>query len=255
MGRFYKAIQQKESELHPVQEERELAPRAITEELRPAVNASKVTPLPALQSVPAEVAREGSINRLTEQLSALTAAQNPVRVLVSGCRTGDGTSTLAAGLAIDMSQRLGLNTILFDAHLRHPTLHHLMLRSEAGSASGSGGLSTRPRATGWPRLDLASAAGTTDLRAVGSELEELVSDYAMVVIDLGVVRLEPGVLSFARPGDPILLCVRYGHTLRRELFTSVRMLNAANRPVSGVVFNAVRSSVPERIRRILGIGG
>ncbi len=46
-------------------------------------------------------------------------------MLVTGCRPGDGASTIAMGLALDLSQRLGLRTLLVDAHLRRPGLHKM----------------------------------------------------------------------------------------------------------------------------------
>jgi tyrosine-protein kinase len=250
MGRFLEALQQRDSALHL---EASVAGSGVG--TRPGLAPVKIAPLPSLQSVPTDLARQGAINRLSEQLAALTAVREPVRILIAGCRPGDGTSTLTAGIAIDMSQRLGLSTILVDAHLRHPTLHHLMLRSETSAASGSGGLSTKARSTTWPRLDLASAAAAPDVRTLAAEFDSLLEGYSLAIIDLGVVRLDPTVLSFARPGDPVLLCARYGHTERRELSTSVQVLSAANRPVTGVIFNGVRSSIPNFVRRILAIGG
>lgn len=247
MGTFLKAIQVTHSPGN------EVGDASDTEAVaQVALAPARVTPLPALQSVPAELAREGAIGRLSEQLAALTAVQESVRILISGCRAGDGASTLAAGIAIDISQRLGLATVLVDAHLRHPTLHHLMLRSQAGAASGAVGPPAKPRSTDWPRLDLTSVASAPEPARLGAEFSELLRSYPVAIIDLGVVRLDPSVLSFTRPGDPTLLCVRYGHTRRSELFTSVRVLNAAQRPVTGVIFNGVKTSIPKPLRRVIG---
>src|ERR1700693_2794336 len=49
-----------------------------------------------------DLARDPSLCRLSEQLAALGTIENPIRLLVSGCRSGDGASTIAAALALDL---------------------------------------------------------------------------------------------------------------------------------------------------------
>lgn len=245
MARFNKASQRMEADLHGPGE----TPKSSRSS--PPIAAVKGT---ALSSVPTELAHDEAINSLTEQLSALTLSRERVCVHVVGCRVGDGASAVAAAIAFDLSQRLGLNTILVDGHLRHPSLHHLLLRADAGSAYRSGELLKRVLSTGWPRLDLAVATGVTHSSELIAEFNALLADYAIAVVDLGVARLDPTVLSFAKPGDPILLVVRQGHTERRDLITAISILAATGQSAVGVVFNAARSSIPRAIRRILGMG-
>ncbi len=215
----------------------------------------QLVPLPILDEAAGRVARCKAIRRLSEQLAPLAVMENSVRLLISGCRPGDGTSTVAAALAIDLSQRLGLHTICVDAHLRHPTLHRTFVPPGGASPELLLDGSLQIRSTEWPRLDLATCCPvSTDEERLQqlAEFEALLHRYSAVVIDLGVPRLDARMLPLARPNDPILLVVRYGYTERSELATTVAGLRAANRPVAGVVLNGATSSVAKPLRRLLG---
>src|SRR5205085_4232422 len=112
--------------------------------------------LPVAPVVPGEVARAGAIRRLNERIAPLANVGGAVRLLVSGCRPGDGASSVAAGVAIDLSQRLGMRTVLADANLRHPTLHRLFAPPEPAVPEVVLGERFRVQATGWPRLEVVS---------------------------------------------------------------------------------------------------
>jgi protein-tyrosine kinase len=205
-------------------------------------SATSLLPTPAEHEMAAAVARAPGIQLLGERLAPLAVLDSRVRLLVSGCRSGDGASTIAAALAMDLSQRLSLRTMLVDAHLRHPSLHRSFPRTGRASAELvlSDHLQIRP--TGWPRLDLLTcwqATGDKDCRVVLDEFESLAVEYPAVVVDLGVARLDARMLGFARPTDPIVLIVRYGQTERQELATTVGALRAAKRAIAGVILNAV----------------
>jgi len=215
----------------------------------------QLVPLPFFDQASSKVARSKAIRRLAEQLAPLAVMENSVRLLISGCRPGDGTSTVAAALAIDLSQRLGLRTITVDAHLRHPTLHRTFMPAGRGTPELVLDGSLQIRATQWPRLDLATCSPvSTDEERMQQlmEFEGLLNRYPAAVIDLGVPRLDARMLPLARPNDPILLVVRHGYTERTELATTVAGLRAANRPVAGVILNGATSSVAKPLRRLLG---
>jgi len=202
-----------------------------------------------------DLARDAALCRLTEQLAALGTMENPVRLLVSGCRPGDGASTIAAALAIDLSQRLGMRTILVDGHLRHPALRSLMARSGSLPADLTSATTLAAQHTAWPRLDLISRAPADLSKPMLDDLGGLLRRFPIAVIDLGVIRLEPRMLALARPADPILIVTRYRHTERQELLTTTGVLRATNHTVSGVILNGYKSSVPGLVRRYLGFGG
>ena len=203
---------------------------------------SALLKLPVSPSMPASMARGYALQRICEELSPLAVIDNNLRLLVTGCRPGDGASTVAAALALDLSQRLLLRTLLIDANSRRPTLHTILVRSnsEVGELALDGPMQIR--STGWQHLDLATCFfGSTDneRREVVARCDEVSRQYAAVVVDLGVVRLDARMLPLARETDPIVLIVRHGHTRRQELATTVTALRAARRSIAGAILNGV----------------
>lgn len=228
--------------------------RGATSVFAPRPSDTTSVSLPILDPVPAAIARAGAIRNLSERMAPMAIVENPVRLLVSGCRPEDGASTVAAALAIDLSQRLGLRTLLVDANVRRPSLHRLLLgagrRPPAMMLDGS----LQVRATEWPGLELITCCidGEESRRHVLGQFESLMDGCPAVVVDLGVARLDARMLPLARPADPILLVVRQGHTERSELATTAAALRAANRSVAGVVMNAATDPVAKPVRRLLG---
>lgn len=147
----------------------------------------QLVPLPILEDAPGRVSRSKAIRRLAEQLAPLAVIDHSVRLLVSGCRPGDGATTIASALAIDLSQRLGLRTICVDAHLRHPNLHRTFVPPGAAIAELVLDGSLQIRATEWPRLDLATCCpvSSDDERLQQlADFEGLLNRYQAAVIDL-----------------------------------------------------------------------
>jgi Mrp family chromosome partitioning ATPase len=221
---------------------REVAPR--TDEIA-LENTFLPEPLP--YDLPAMLARQDAIRQLSERMAPTAAVDKSCRVAISGCRPSDGASSIAAALALDLSQRLSMRTILVDANLQSPTLHRVVSPAERTLAQITLDGSLQLRTTGWQRLTLATCclSGNDDEReAAIAELEAVINTFPAAVIDLGVARLDSRMLPLMRPADPILLVVRYGQTERKELATTAAALRAADRTVAGVILNAR----PERSR-------
>lgn len=259
MSSYYEAIRRISPDVanEPASEPNSGRPTAeLQDEVRRAVRirpANAVVPLPGAEATPVTMARAEGLQRLAERLAPLAIVERSMRLLLSGCRPADGTSTLASAFALDLSQRLSVRTLLVDAHLRHPSLHRMFTLPDYRPPELALDGALQIRSSGWPRLELASC------RVDGAEekhyellqrLENILSHYAAVVVDLGVVRLDTRMLTLARPTDPILLVARYGHTRRQELATTTAALRAANRAVAGVVFNAARSPVANMLRKL-----
>lgn len=226
----------------------------LSAELYPA---AYLTPVPAVHAVAARLSRARAIQRITERVAPAATIRKPVRMIISGCRPGDGASSIAVALGVDLSQRLGMRTLLVDAHLRHPTLRQLLGQETSDNrvvAERAGG--NFVVRTGLARMELATCVASTPERMadIASELDILISDYPVVIVDLGVVRLDPATLGLAREDDPIVLVARYAHTERSDLVTTVRALSAANRAVAGVVLNSKRNPVPRMVRNFIGTG-
>lgn len=203
-----------------------------------------LAPIPVLGQArtPFEASRDRSLQGLNERVAPLAGVGQSVRLLVTGCRPGDGASTVAMGLAIDLSQRLGLRTLLVDAHLRKPTLHKMFPPLPGSTAPLLLGDQFVVRPSAMPRLELASCLPMTAAALKPGDAqgyEALLDSFLLAVVDLGVVRLDGRLLALARPADPIIVVTRYGSTQREELATTATALKAASRTVAGVIINGV----------------
>ncbi len=215
---------------------------------------SGVVAVPPSWTVPRWVFEARALWSITERLAPLAAVGEAKRLLVAGCAKGDGASTVAAALAFDMSERLSLRTLLFDAHLRRPILDRMFAGLSRQPVAVLIDGAVQVRQTRWPRLYVASCCyrpNELDGPRLNADLEKLSGRYEAAVIDIGVPRLDPRSLSLARPDDPILLVVRYGHTERRDLETTTTALQAAGRSIAGVVFNAKAEVMSGRLRRFI----
>jgi len=253
MSKYYEALTRPQSPPQPYQvEDRDRDDIPVLSGNNGA--AHSLVPLPTLEHVPAAVARASAIRNLTERLAPLAVLERSTRLLVTGCRPGDGASTVATAIAIDISQRLGLRTMLVDAHLRHPTLHRLFQHPGRRTPELVLDGALQIRATEWPRLELVTCclSNPDSQRQLFDEFETLLATYPAVIIDLGVTRLDARMLPLARPADPILMVVRQGYTERRELATTASALRTASRTPAGVILNDATDPVAKPLRRLLG---
>lgn len=192
-------------------------------------------------NVPAALAGQEAIHQLCERIAPRSVVERGCRIAISGCRSGDGASSIAAAFALDLSQRLSVRTLLVDANLRAPNLHCVLSADSRQNPELTLDGSLQLRATGHPRLTLLTTCLEEDdleRDLVIAELETVLHSFPAVVIDLGVLRLDPRMLPLVRPSDPIMLVVRYGQTQRQELTTTTAALRSADRTVAGVILNA-----------------
>jgi|SRR5216683_1083471 len=211
-----------------------------------------LVPVPVPHEVTGAIARAASIRQLSERLAPAAAVDKSCRLAIASCRPQDGASSVAAALAIDLSQRLSINTVLVDANLRHPGLHRMMAAGDRRNSQVTLEGAAQLRTTGWSRLTLATCCLNGDepqRDLLLADLENILSTFSAVVIDLGVARLDARMLSLVRPTDPILLVVRSGQTERQELVTTTAALRAADRTVAGVILNGATHTVADFLRR------
>jgi len=203
-------------------------------------------PVMAQARTPFEASRARALQILNERVAPLIGVGQSVRMLVTGCRPGDGASTVAVGLALDLSQRMGLRTLLVDANLRKPELHEMFPPAPSKSPTLLGDQLV-VRSSTVPRLELASCPPMVAGRLRPGDAqgyEALLGSFALAVVDLGVVRLDGRLLGLARPADPVVVVTRYGFTERDELASTVAALKTASRSVGGVIINGVPQLPP-----------
>jgi Mrp family chromosome partitioning ATPase len=215
-----------------------------------------LVPILEAQGLLDSMASSGSIRNLSEQLGAASAYNGPARILMTGCRPGDGVSTVAAAMALDLSQRLAARTVLVEGQSRVAAMHPLLGHPGAPALTTSAGTSIAVQGTGWPRLETARPEqmelGDHPARML-EDMDELLARYRLAVIDLGVVRLDPRMLALARPNDPILVVARHLRTDRAEMIATVNLLRNTGHPVAGVILNGYKSPLPAMVRRLIGM--
>jgi Mrp family chromosome partitioning ATPase len=205
------------------------------------------------EHIPSAVLQAQALRSISERIAPLAVVETSTRLLVAACNHGDGASTVAGALALDISQRLRLRTLLIDAHLRYPALHLLFKATARPAHPELLDQSLQVRSTGLPNLDLMNflPQASDPCQDVPDEVEKYSSSYQVVLVDLGVPRLDPRMLALARASDPIVLVVRYGHTDRAHLNTTVSALRAANRSMAGVIINDQTGPTGKFLRRLI----
>jgi Mrp family chromosome partitioning ATPase len=215
-----------------------------------------LAPVPGPGGLLDTLTRSRSLRNLSEQLAAASTRDGAARILMAGCRPGDGVTTVAAALALDMSQRLATRTVLVETQPRVTAIHPLLGRGNGSTSATPVSESIALQGTGWPRLEMArpeQMALAEQPAGLVEELEELLDRYRVAVIDLGVIRLDPRMLALARPNDPILVVARHLRTDRAEIVATVNVLRNTGHPVAGVILNAYKSPLPEAVRRFFGM--
>jgi Mrp family chromosome partitioning ATPase len=216
---------------------------------------------PSESLVPPALARLKGIHRITESFAGVASVLGDARLAIAGCAAGDGCSSVAAAIALDLTQRLNVRTLLIDGNICRPRI----LKMFANRKTAIPTLETKSvmqlqseqgiivRSSNWAKLEVASVTSALEKSEPASleELNDRVSAFPAAVIDLGAVRLDPRTLPLVRPDDPVLLVVRSGYTERSDLLATVNLFSNVGRPVRGLVLNATESTIPQWIRRLL----
>jgi hypothetical protein len=201
------------------------------------------------------------IRMVAEPVAALARLTGHSRVLIAGCRQGDGASTVAGALALDLAVRLGVDTLLVGADGAAGGY-------AAETRAGGNGRPLRINPSGLAHLWTARCAHIVDpARYTGmpvngeradqtdliEELSQVMGRYRAAVVDLGVVRLNARMLAVARPDDPVLVVARYGCSRRDELAATMAVVNLGHRSIGGVILNGYESPAIDRLQWIPGL--
>jgi Mrp family chromosome partitioning ATPase len=252
MSRYFQAMERRKTGLVPYSDPRTKPLSEVVTRSQPMA----LVPILEAQGLLDALAASRSIRNLSEQLGAASAYNGPARILMTGCRPGDGVSTVAAAMALDMSQRLAARTVLVEGQSRVATMHPLFGRPVVPTPTTAISASIAVQGTGWPRLETARPEqmelGDHPAQML-EEMDELLARYRLAVIDLGVVRLDPRMLALARPNDAILVVARHLRTDRAEMIATVNLLRNTGHPVAGVILNGYKSPLPSLVRRLIGM--
>jgi capsular exopolysaccharide synthesis family protein len=221
---------------------------------------------PLLASVPqnTRLFSEGSVLAWTHPTSApaeafrslrtsllLSAVDRPFHTLqVTSASPGDGKSTTAANLAVNLA-RSGRRVLLVDLDLRRPTLHTLfgieggpgVAEVLVGDATLSDAIRVMPEEEKLSVLIAGTLpADSTDLvglSAVVRLIEEAAATCDVLVIDTSPIQPVADPLVVSSHVDGVVFVVAEGRTRRDDLVGAVERLRQVKAPVLGIVVNRV----------------
>lgn len=170
-------------------------------------------------------------------------------ILITSTQPGEGKSTVAANLAISLSQD-GKNVVLIDADLRKPTVHKRF------KISGVNGLTNV--IINETDLDDAICKINDNFSVIpagqippnpaellaSKEMEKLIQElrekYDYVIIDGNPICVIADSQILASKVDGVILIARYESTKKEELLSAKKMVEQVDGKVIGVVLNRVK---------------
>ena len=202
---------------------------------------------------------------LTEEVRRLCAqfvagADQAKRILVAGPAGGEGVTTVAAALALELGRVPGMHTLLVDANVRSPRVHTIFglpLGPGLMTWNSEGELPTADVA-GVPGLKVLAAgmkldgSATGDSSAESFRLAKIAADVArvstdefdFVVWDAAPVSKYPDATMLARLVDGVFFVVEADRTRLDHLAYAREQMAGASGHVIGAILNRTRRYWP-----------
>jgi capsular exopolysaccharide synthesis family protein len=171
-------------------------------------------------------------------------------VMIASAVSGEGKTSLSGQLAASLA-RSGRRTLLIDADLRKPAMHHLFALELAPGLCevlrGEASLVEAIRTTPVPNLSLLPAGRNDDtvlqnLAKDGGEaiLQALRQDFDFILVDTSPILPVPDGLMLAQHADGVLLSLMERVSRVPLVKAACRKLSMVGAPVLGAVVNACR---------------
>lgn len=167
-------------------------------------------------------------------------------LLITSSIPSEGKSTIAANLAIAMSES-GKKTLLVDADMRQPIQHKLFnLLNRQGLSTILAGLSWQDYvlSTNNDNLQIISAGpippnpaallGSNRMKAITTELKR---EYDYIIFDTPPIQVVPDAVSLSQYTDGILFIVKQNSVSEKLLLNSAEQLKLANAKIIGTVLS------------------
>ncbi len=201
------------------------------------------------------------VNKYVELLSLIDPPadlSSPCTIGVTGCRYGDGATSVAIGLASVLAYRRSTNVTLLDLDLGWPSLHRrLDLPPSPGVGELAAGRASRDdamRQTILPGLTVLTA-GKRPQRGIEKAMK--VSQWLArfkraespnyVVLDLPPVNVDLGTSVLSATADALFLVVRGGKTPIEDLKAALTRVDG--QPLTGVLMTNPRPDLPSWLAR------
>lgn len=197
-----------------------------------------------------------AIRSLRTSLLLATTGHPPKFILFTSATPSEGKTTTAGNLACILSQA-DARTILVDADLRRPSVHHRFgLAGRIGLTSVLAGAVSLEEAIQHipelPNLDVLPSGPVppfpTEMLgsdAMHSVLQRLGEQYAYVVIDSPPILSVTDGIILSRSVDAVVLVVRHGKSTRNIMRRTRDLLLRSAAPTAGLVLNAIDLNSPD----------
>ena len=227
------------------------------ERTRERVTSQAVT---LLTDVPTHAsAAEEDYQRLRASLVSIAVPSGLHTVLLTAPRHGEGTTTVALGLAASLAKERETRVLLVEGNFRSPTFRTLLpLSGDAGVLDFAAGRAT-PEALAL-RLEplnlsviTAGQPARTDISVEIVEvlIARLQSQYDFILIDGPPVNSYADASVLSTKVDGVILVIEADQTPVSEAETAKRQLDRVGARILGVVLNRRRSYIPAFLESVL----
>jgi capsular exopolysaccharide synthesis family protein len=204
-------------------------------------------------------AAEDDYQKLRASLVSIPVPSGLRTVLLVSPRHGEGTTTVAVGLATALAKEREARVLLIEANLRSPSFKAVLpLTSEVGVLDFAAGRATpEALATRLEPLNLsviAAGAGTrpdTNIEIFEVLVGRLQSQFDFIVIDGPPVNSYADASVLATKVDGVMLVVEADRTPVGEAEAAKRQLDRVGARILGVVLNRRRSYIPAFLESVL----
>jgi capsular exopolysaccharide synthesis family protein len=184
-------------------------------------------------------------------------------IMIAAANKGEGTSTLAANLALSIGLAEKARVLLIDANLRQPTQHVWFGREQQNGlidlVTGKMGLAEVVKETPFANIKLITAGffppGENKLdvlSGIPQEIKErLEKDFDWVIYDTAPVSSYPDTLLVSPLADGIVLVIMAEKTRRAAVQKVKESFESINAKILGGVLNGRRYVVPKFIYKRL----
>jgi capsular exopolysaccharide synthesis family protein len=202
---------------------------------------------------------EDDYQKLRASLISIPVPSGLHTVLLASPRHGEGTTTVALGLAMALAKERDARVLLVEGNFRSPSFSSVLpLTSEVGALDFAAGRATpEALATRLEQLNLSVIAAGAALRpdANVEVIEVLVgrlqSQFDFIVIDAPPVNSYADASVLATKIDGVILVVEADRTPVAEAEAAKRQLDRVGARILGVVLNRRRSYIPAFLESVL----
>ena len=241
MSKIYEAVRK-------AAEERERTREHVTS---PSVSLLPDVPTPA-------AAADEDYQRLRASVVSVAVPSGLHTILVTAPRHGEGTTTVALGLALSLAKERDARVLLVEANFRSPSLRTLLsLSADGGVLDFAAGRATPEALTvRLEQLNLSViAAGrpseNAPIEIVDALLERVQSQFDFILIDGPPVNSYADASVLSTKADGVILVIEADQTPVSEAEMAKRQLDRVGARILGVVLNRRRSYIPAFLESVL----